>query len=339
MALVAPQRVPGGHGPIGQHGQHTPVLGHLVDGPKQGLLPVVQLVQGLGSLVEEVVQQLWRHHRVVGGEVTPLGQLNVRQLRLNEVPVQILARGSAAINAPKGFRRTAQVKRCTHRRSAVGEVVVANSLLLKALKKEQRLVHLDPVGVHGDDEVSGIEVRAAVLVHELHQGEEDGAPGLSKVWVNSQSRDLGDLPFPSTDLREVKNALQWEAKDTVANHGQRANHFAIPLGAECGGGGKRVIQRGAQPRGMRLHETRRYVSIVEDLETSLQLFAGFSDLQREALVRGRIAIDESPKKAVPGLLRQQRQGLAQPQVQALAPARAAHRRHGLCLLRSSRTSA
>jgi hypothetical protein len=55
-------------------GQHLLMLRQVVDRVQHDALAHAQALEHLRALVEEVVQQLGGHHRVVGGEVAPAGQ-------------------------------------------------------------------------------------------------------------------------------------------------------------------------------------------------------------------------------------------------------------------------
>ena len=56
---------------------------------QQVFLVGIELVEHLGALVEKIVQQLRRHDRVVGGEITAPGQHNIGQHSLGKVVMQV----------------------------------------------------------------------------------------------------------------------------------------------------------------------------------------------------------------------------------------------------------
>jgi len=60
--------------------------------------------------------------------------------------------------------------------------------------------------------VPGVEEGRAVFIHELHQREENAAPGPPKARVHGQRRDFGNISGPGADRGEIENALQREAQ-------------------------------------------------------------------------------------------------------------------------------
>ena len=85
-------------------------------------------------------------------------------------------------------------------------------------------------------------------------------------------------------MGEVKNCLQRKAENTFTDQRNGAHHFAIHFGAQGGGGRQRVIQRHAHPRGRRFHVALAHIGVVKQLETGLQFFFGFGNLQHQSLV-------------------------------------------------------
>ena len=67
------------------------MLGSVIDRVQQHLLAVGQVLEYLRALIEEMVQQLGCHDRIVCRVVAPLRQHDIGQFGAHEIVVQILA--------------------------------------------------------------------------------------------------------------------------------------------------------------------------------------------------------------------------------------------------------
>lgn len=74
---------------VGHCRQNIVVGGQIVDRMQQTLFAVTQLAENLGADVEEMIEQLWCQHRVIGGLETAWWQLDVGQLDLGKEGMEI----------------------------------------------------------------------------------------------------------------------------------------------------------------------------------------------------------------------------------------------------------
>ena len=172
--------------------------------------------------------------------------------------------------------------------------------------------------------MAGVKISPAILVHELHQREQDTAAGFAEVGVDCQRRYLGDLAGACAHLRQIEHRLQWKPKHPFADHRYRAHHTAVPFGAQRGGGGQGVVDRHPQPRRIGLHEAGRHIGVMQDSKAGLQLVLGVGDLQFEPGVGLRIAVDQLAVKGKSPVTRQQRHQ----RTRRLMPELAGHRDQG-----------
>jgi len=194
---------------------------------QQSLLTWRQIVEDPCSLVEEVVEQRRRHHWIVSGEVGPVRHPDVRKSDLREVVMQVSVGAPALVRTLVHHRRRPEVEGRTHCRRAIDEVVVLYHLRLQSTEEQQRLVHLDVLRIHRDDQMPRIEVLRAVLIHELHQREQNRAARAAEPGVYGQRGDFGDAARLATNRRQVEGRLQREPELAFADDGERADNLAV----------------------------------------------------------------------------------------------------------------
>ena len=68
-------------------GQYVLISRKVVNVVQKSLLSLLQIGKNPSALIEEVVKQFRRHHRVVGGEVTATGFHDIGQNGLDKIPV------------------------------------------------------------------------------------------------------------------------------------------------------------------------------------------------------------------------------------------------------------
>jgi len=250
-----------------------------------------QLRKHRAALVEKIVQQLGRHHRVVGGEVAPCGHGNVAQRGHGKVIEQVLARRLAAVHLAQLVGHLVQVNCCTDCGCAIGKIVVVDRVLHQALKQQKRLIHLNAIGIDRNHQVPGVEESFAILVHELHQREQYGAAGIAKAGVHGKCRHLGYAAALFPQGAQIKNRLHGKAEGALANQRNRPHHLAIPQGAQRGGGGQGLVDVDAHATGVGAHEAAAHVGVMQQAKAGLQFLAALGDLQAQARAGRIVAID------------------------------------------------
>ena len=100
--------------------------------------------------------------------------------------MQIAPQGLFGISLAHDFRGVLEVQRRTHRRGAIHKIIVLHHIGIQPAEEKQRLIHFDVARVDRDDQMARVEKGRAILIHELHQREEDGAAGTSEFRVDGQ---------------------------------------------------------------------------------------------------------------------------------------------------------
>mmetsp|Transcript_21035 Transcript_21035/g.81315 ORF Transcript_21035/g.81315 Transcript_21035/m.81315 type:complete len:424 (-) Transcript_21035:528-1799(-) len=288
MALVAPQGMAGRCGSIQQR-QHAPKLGLVVDRPEQRLAATVQLVEDLGALVEEMVQQVGSHDRVVGREVAARRQLELGQGQFKEIAVEVSAGRTAAVGAPEPRAGRLQVQPGSDGRRAIGAVVGSHRCAAESLETQQRFIQIDLARMHRDDQMPRVEHLDAVLARELHQRKQQATAGSAKLGMHGQRRDLRDLPRLAAHRIEIEGALHREAEHALADDGDGTDEPALPAGAQRRCRRQCMEGRDAQARRMGCHIATGDIGIVQQPEAGFQLLARLGQLELQAQVRVGIA--------------------------------------------------
>ena len=100
---------------------------------------------------------------------------------------------------------------------AVGEVVISHKILVQPLKKQQRLIHFNSIRIDRNHQMPGVKKGRAIVVHELHQREQNGAARFPELRVHRECRHLGDIAFVPAYLAQIKNRLQRKTKQALPN--------------------------------------------------------------------------------------------------------------------------